>query len=83
MNPLPVEKFLDGLGGSIFWRYLVLLKVLWLGRRVLLWFNISYVLLRLLLDWQWTRIRSYLLRWGILKEAVFLVNFYDPYHVSF
>ena len=46
MNPLPVEKFLDWLDGSIFWRYLVLLKIASLTGGIYLRSNFIYLSVR-------------------------------------
>ena len=46
INPLPVEKFLSWLDGSIFWRYLVLLKIYVISLGIYIRFNLLFLLIR-------------------------------------
>ena len=46
INSLPVEKFLSWLDGSIFWRYLVLLKIYVISLGIYIRFNLLFLLIR-------------------------------------
>ena len=53
INPLPVEQFLEWLDGSIFWRYLVLLKIYVITIGIYIRYNIPFLFLT---SFPWTLI---------------------------